>query len=76
MATVTVVRYKRRKRLGDDKSPMMYLLKPKAGEFENLFNLIHLAQEIEVYRVAFGGRRVARHEIFRPCDEEGLGGRR
>ena len=38
MATVTVVRYKRRKRLGDDKSPMMYLLKPKAGGVENLFN--------------------------------------
>ena len=46
MATVTVVRYKRRKRLGDDKSPMMYLLKPKAGETK-IYSIDSLAQEIE-----------------------------
>ena len=46
MATVTVVRYKRRKRLGDDKSPMMYLLKPKAGE-SKIYSIDSLAQEIE-----------------------------
>ena len=45
MATVTVVRYKRRKRLGDDKSPMMYLLKPKAGE-SKIYSIDSLAQEI------------------------------
>ena len=63
MATVTVVRYKRRKRLGDDKSPMMYLLKPKAGESNR------------VNRVAFGGRRVACDEILCPCDEKSACGR-
>lgn len=46
MATVTVVRYKRRKQLGDDKSPMMYLLKPKAGE-SKIYSIDSLAQEIE-----------------------------
>ena len=46
IATVTVVRYKRRKRLGDDKSPMMYLLKPKAGE-SKIYSIDSLAQEIE-----------------------------
>ena len=46
MATVTVVRYKRRKRLGDDNSPMMYLLKPKAGE-SKIYSIDSLAQEIE-----------------------------
>ena len=68
MATVTVVRYKRRKRIGDEKSPMVYALKLKSGEAK--------IYSIETLAVAFGGRRVARHEIFRPCDEEGLGGRR
>ena len=63
MATVKIVRYKRRKRLGDDKSPMMYLLKPKAGE-SKIYSIDSLVQEIEFYRVAFGGRRVACDEIF------------
>ena len=44
--SITVVRYKRRKRLGDDKSPMMYLLKPKAGE-SKIYSIDSLAQEIE-----------------------------
>ena len=69
MATVTVVRYKRRKRLGDDKSPMMYLLKPKAGGVENLFNRF-TGTGNRIYRLAFGGRRVARYEIICPCDEK------
>ena len=34
------------KKLGDDKSPMMYLLKPKAGE-SKIYSIDSLAQEIE-----------------------------
>ena len=75
MATVTVVRYKRRKRIGDEKSPMVYALKLKSGEAK-IYSIETLAREIESIGSLFGGRRVARHEIFRPCDEEGLGGRR
>ena len=36
MATVSVVRYQRKKKIGDDKSPMVYVLKPKPG-IETLF---------------------------------------
>lgn len=46
MATVTVVRYKRRKRIADDQSPMVYALKPKAGE-SKMYSIDSLAQEIE-----------------------------
>lgn len=46
MATVTVVRYKRRKRIGDDESPMVYALKPKSGEAK-MYSIDSLAQEIE-----------------------------
>ena len=74
MATVTVVRYKRRKRLGDDKSPMMYLLKPKAGE-SKIYSIDSLAQEIESIGSLFGGRRVACDEILCPCDEKSACGR-
>ncbi len=69
MATVTVVRYKRRKRLGDDKSPMMYLLKPKAGE-SKIYSIDSLAQEIESIGSLSVGRRVARYEVLCPCDEK------
>lgn len=37
MATVSVVRYQRKKKIGDDKSPMVYVLKPKPGGIETLF---------------------------------------
>lgn len=74
MATVTVVRYKRRKRLGDDKSPMMYLLKPKAGE-SKIYSIDSLAQEIESIG-SLGGRRVACDEILCPCDEKSACGRK
>ena len=72
MATVTVVRYKRRKRLGDDKSPMMYLLKPKAGE-SKIYSIDSLAQEIE----SIGSLSVedACDEILCPCDEKSACGR-
>ena len=46
MATVTVVRYKRRKRIGDEKSPMVYALKPKSGEAK-IYSIETLAREIE-----------------------------
>lgn len=46
MATVTVVRYKRRKRIADDQSPMVYALKPKAGE-SKMYSIDSLAEEIE-----------------------------
>lgn len=46
MATVTVVRYKRRKRIGDDKSPMVFALKPKSGEAK-IYSIEFLAREIE-----------------------------
>lgn len=46
MATVSVVRYKRRKRIGDEKSPMVYALKPKSGEAK-IYSIESLAREIE-----------------------------
>ena len=46
MATVSVVRYQRRKKIGDDKSPMVYVLKPKPGE-SKLYSIGSLAREIE-----------------------------
>lgn len=46
MATVTVVRYKRRKRIGDESSPMVYALKPKSGEAKT-YSIESLAREIE-----------------------------
>lgn len=46
MATVTVVRYKRRKRIADEQSPMVYALKPKAGE-SKMYSIDSLAEEIE-----------------------------
>ena len=46
MATVTVVRYKRRKRIADEESPMVYALKPKSGEAK-IYSIETLAREIE-----------------------------
>ncbi|WP_333697752.1 HU family DNA-binding protein [Bacteroides congonensis] len=46
MATVTVVRYKRRKRIADEESPMVYALKPKPGEAK-IYSIETLAREIE-----------------------------
>jgi predicted histone-like DNA-binding protein len=46
MATVSVVRYQRKKKIGDDKSPMVYVLKPKPGE-SKLYSIESLAREIE-----------------------------
>ena len=46
MATVTVMRYKRRKRIGDDKSPMVYSLKVKKGDSKT-YSIDSLAQDIE-----------------------------
>ena len=46
MATVTVVRYKRRKRIADEESPMLYALKPKSGEAK-IYSIETLAREIE-----------------------------
>lgn len=46
MATVTVVRYKRRKRIADEESPMVYGLKPKSGEAK-IYSIETLAREIE-----------------------------
>lgn len=46
MATVTVVRYKRRKRIADKESPMVYALKPKSGEAK-IYSIETLAREIE-----------------------------
>ena len=46
MATVSVVRYQRKKKIGDDKSPMVYVLKPKPGE-SKLYSIESLAGEIE-----------------------------
>lgn len=46
MVPVTVVRYSRKKRIGDDKSPMIYLLKQKAGD-SKVYDLGLLASEIE-----------------------------
>ena len=46
MATVTVVRYKRRKRIADEESPMVYALKPKSGEAK-IYSIETLSREIE-----------------------------
>ena len=46
MATVSVVRYQRRKKVGDAQSPMVFVLKPKPGE-SKLYSIETLAQEIE-----------------------------
>lgn len=46
MVPVTVVRYSRRKRLGDDASPLIYLLKQKAGS-SKMYTIDLLAKEIE-----------------------------
>lgn len=46
MATVTVERYQRRKRIGDDKSPMVYSLKVKKGDAK-MYSIESLAREIE-----------------------------
>lgn len=46
MATVSVVRYKRRKRIGDETSPIVYALKPKSGEAKT-YSIEALAEEIE-----------------------------
>ena len=46
MATVTVVRYKRRKRIADEESPMVYALKLKSGEAK-IYSIETLAREIE-----------------------------
>ena len=46
MATVSVVRYQRKKKIGDDKSPMVYVLNPKPGE-SKLYSIESLAREIE-----------------------------
>lgn len=46
MATVTGVRYKRRKRIGDEASPMVFALKPKFGDAK-IYSIELLAREIE-----------------------------
>lgn len=46
MATVTVVRYQRRKRIGNEQSPMVYALKLKSGEAK-IYSIETLAREIE-----------------------------
>ena len=46
MATVSVVRYQRRKTLGDEASPLMYFLKMKKGD-SKLYSINNLAEEIE-----------------------------
>lgn len=46
MATVSVVRYKRRKRIGDEKSPMVFSLKIKSGGAK-MYSIETLAREIE-----------------------------
>ena len=46
MATATVVRYKRRKRISDADSPMVFALKPKSGE-SKIYSIEALAREIE-----------------------------
>lgn len=46
MITVPVVRYARRKKMGDDKSPMIYLLKPQPG-IAKIYTIDMLAKEIE-----------------------------
>ena len=73
MATVTVVRYKRRKRISDADSPMVFALKPKSGE-SKIYSIEALARNRND-RFAFGGGCVARHEILCPRDEESPCGR-
>lgn len=46
MATVTVVRYQRRKRIGNPDSPLVYSLKCKTGE-SKIYSIDTLAREIE-----------------------------
>lgn len=46
MVPVTVVRYVRNKRVGDDQSPLIYLLKQKAGSTK-VYTIDLLAKEIE-----------------------------
>ncbi len=46
MATVSVVRYQRRKKIGDETSPMVYSLKFKAGD-SKVYSMDELAGEIE-----------------------------
>ena len=46
MATVSVVRYQHRKRIGDEKSPMVFALKLKSGEAK-MYSIESLAREIE-----------------------------
>jgi hypothetical protein len=46
MATVSVVRYQRRKRIGDGNSPLVYALKFKSGE-SKIYSIESLAREIE-----------------------------
>lgn len=46
MAAITVVRYQRRKRIGDEESPMVFSLKPKSGE-SRIYSIETLAREIE-----------------------------
>lgn len=46
MVPVTVVRYSRHKKLGDDSSPLIYLLKQKAGS-SRMYTIDLLAREIE-----------------------------
>lgn len=54
---------------------MVYALKLKSGEAK-IYSIETLAREIESIGSLSVEDVVARHEIFRPCDEEGLGGRR
>lgn len=46
MAIVTVVRYKRRKLIGDKDSPQVYSLRPKCGDAK-VYSIEALAKEIE-----------------------------
>ena len=46
MTTVSVVRYQHRKRIGDEKSPMVFALKLKSGEAK-MYSIESLAREIE-----------------------------
>lgn len=46
MATVSVVRYQHRKRIGDEESPMVFALKLKSGE-SKIYSIEALAREIE-----------------------------
>lgn len=46
MANVIVVRYQRRRKIGDNTSPMVYMLKQKAGD-SKVYDIKQLATEIE-----------------------------